>query len=234
MTTIETLDRRYYPGYVDEHTRFDTLIRSYLRPGVAALDAGAGRGVMYPYDYRESIGRMAGADTDPAVMENANLTDGVIADLAHLPYEEGVFDLVFSKYVFEHLERPLPVMRELRRVMKPRGHLLIHTPNRWHYVAIAATLTPTSFHAWFNARRGRVEADTFPTRYRANDRRTLERLAAAAGFRLVRLDLLETKPDYLYFHPLAYGAGILYERVVNRWPSLADLRVQIIADLLAI
>jgi SAM-dependent methyltransferase len=234
MTTIEKLDRRYYPGYVDEHTRFDTLIRSYLRPDVATLDAGAGRGVMYPYDYREIVERMAGADTDPAVMDNANLTDRVIADLAHLPYEEGVFDLVFSKYVFEHLERPLHVMRELRRVMKPRGHLLIHTPNRWHYVAIAATVTPTSFHAWFNARRGRVEADTFPTRYRANDRRTLERLAAAAGFRIVGLDLLETKPDYLSFHPLAYRAGILYERVVNRWPSLAVLRVQIIADLLAI
>jgi SAM-dependent methyltransferase len=234
MTTIEQLDRRYYPGYVDEHTRFDTLIRSYLRPDVAALDAGAGRGLMYPYDYREIVGRMAGADTDPAVMENANLSDGVIADLAHLPYEEGVFDLVFSKYVFEHLERPLPVMRELRRVMKPRGHLLIHTPNRWHYVAMAATVTPTSFHAWFNARRGRVEADTFPTRYRANDRRTLERLATAAGFRIVRLDVLETKPDYLSFHPLAYRAGILYERVVNRSPSLADLRVQIITDLLAI
>jgi hypothetical protein len=79
-----------------------------------------------------------------------------------------------------------------------------------------------------------VEADTFPTRYRANDRRTLERLATAAGFRIVRLDVLETKPDYLSFHPLAYRAGILYERVVNRSPSLADLRVQIIADLLAI
>jgi SAM-dependent methyltransferase len=234
MTTIEKLDRRYYPRYVDEHTRFDSLIRNYLRPDVAALDAGAGRGLMYPYDYREIVGRMAGADTDPAVMENANLSDRVIADLAHLPYEEGVFDLVFSKYVFEHLERPLPVMRELRRVMKPGGHLLIHTPNRWHYVAIAATLTPTSFHAWFNARRGRVEADTFPTRYRANDRRTLERLAAAAGFRIVMLDILETKPDYLSFHPLAYRAGILYERFVNRWRSLADLRVQIIADLLAI
>jgi hypothetical protein len=101
-------------------------------------------------------------------------------------------------------------------------------------VAMAATVTPTSFHAWFNARRGRVEADTFPTRYRANDRRTLERLATAAGFRIVRLDVLETKPDYLSFHPLAYRAGILYERVVNRSPSLADLRVQIIADLVAI
>jgi len=231
MATIEQLDRHFYPGYVDEHVRFDAAIRRYLRPDAAVLDAGAGRGVMYPYDYREHVARMAGADTDPAIAENANLTDAAVADLASLPYEDASFDLVFSKYVFEHLERPVAVMRELRRVLKPGGHLLVHTPNRWHYVAMFATLTPTRFHVWFNARRGRVEADTFPTRYRANDGRTLERLAASSRFGLVELDLFETKPDYLYFHPWAYRAGITYERIVNRFESLAPMRVQLIADL---
>jgi SAM-dependent methyltransferase len=233
VVTIEELDRRYYPDYVDEHARFDALIRRYLRPGASVLDAGAGRGVMYPYDYRRVVGRMAGADTDPAVLENTNLTDAAVADLSHLPYEDGTFDLVFSKYVFEHLDRPQDVMRELRRVMKPGGHLLIHTPNRWHYVAMLATLTPTRFHSWFNAKRGRVSADTFPTRYRANDRRSFERLGSRTGFRVIEVSLLETKPDYLYFHPLAYRAGIAYERMVNRWRALEPIRVQIIADLIA-
>jgi SAM-dependent methyltransferase len=234
VTTIQELDHRYYPGYVDEHARFDALIRTHLRPGLAVLDAGAGRGVMYPYDYAEIAGRVAGADTDPAVMENTNLTDAAVAELAHLPYDDGTFDLVFSKYVFEHLDSPRDVMRELRRVIKVGGHLLVHTPNRWHYVAMLATITPTRFHAWFNAKRGRVDADTFPTRYRANDRRTLERLGAATGFRVAEVMLLETKPDYLYFHPLAYRAGIAYERAVNRWSFLAPIRVQIIADLVAV
>jgi SAM-dependent methyltransferase len=234
MTSIEQLDRRFYPGYVDEHARFDEMIGRYLEPGVAVLDAGAGRGVMYPNDYRRVAARVAGVDTDPAVMENRNLTDAALADLSHLPYEDGAFDLVFSKYVFEHLEHPIPVMRELRRVMKPGGHLLIHTPNRWHYVALAATATPTRFHAWFNAKRGRIEADTFPTRYRINDSKTIRRAAAASRFRVVSLEFLETKPDYLYFHPLAYRAGIGYERVVNRWGELARFRVQILADLEAV
>jgi SAM-dependent methyltransferase len=231
MTTIEQLDRRFYPGYVDEHARFDALIRRYLAPDAAVLDAGAGRGVMYPYDYRDRVARMAGVDTDPAVMDNVNLTDAAVADLATLPFGDAEFDLVFSKYVFEHLDRPLTVMRELRRVLKPGGHLLVHTPNRWHYVALSASVTPTRFHVWFNERRGRVEADTFPTRYRANDRPTLERLARGSRFRLVELDLFETKPAYLYFHPWAYRAGIAYERLVNRSDALARFRVQLIADL---
>lgn len=232
--SIEDLDRRYYPGYVDEHARFDAAIRAHLREGIAVLDAGAGRGVQFPYDFKDVAARMAGTDTDPAVAENENLTEGVVADLGSLPFGDAEFDLVFSKYVFEHLDRPLRVMRELRRVMKPRAHLLVHTPNRWHYVALFATLTPTRFHAWYNARRGRVEADTFPTRYRANDPKTLQRLAMASGFRVVSIDLFETKPDYLYFSPVAYRAGIAYERLVNRIGALARFRVQLIADFEAV
>lgn len=234
MRTIEELDRRFYPGYVDEHARFDALIRTYLKAGIAALDAGAGRGVMYPYDYRDTVARMAGVDADPAIRSNANLSDAVVADLAHLPYDDAEFDLVFSKYVFEHLDRPLDVMRELRRVLKRGGHLLIHTPNRWHYVALIATVTPTSFHAWFNAKRGRVEADTFPTRYRVNDRTRIERLSMASGFRVVSIERIETKPDYLSFHPIAYRVGIVYERVVNRSEAFARFRVQLLADLEAV
>ena len=125
-------------------------------------------------------------------------------------------------------------MRELRRVMRPGGHLLIHTPNRWHYVALFATLTPTSFHAWFNSKPAHQRRHVSDSVSSQRQKRALERLASGSGFRVVRLDLLETKPDYLYFHPLAYRAGIVYERIVNRWPGLARFRVQIIADLEAI
>ncbi len=234
VTRIEDLDRRYYPGYVDEHAKFDSLIRGYLKPGMSVLDAGAGRGVQFPYDYVQVAARMAGADVDPSVTENANLTDAVVTDLSRLPYGDAEFDLVFSKYVFEHLDRPVDVMSELRRVMKSGAHLLIHTPNKWHYVATFATITPTRFHAWFNAKRGREEVDTFPTRYRANDRKTLERLAMVCGFRVVAIQHIETKPDYLLFHPLAYRLGIAYERLVNRFEAMARFRVQLLIDLEAV
>jgi SAM-dependent methyltransferase len=140
---------------------------------------------------------------------------------------------VFSKFVFEHLDRPLAAMRELRRVTRPGGHLVIHTPNRFHYVAIGAMLTPHRFHRWYNARRGRAELDTFPTRYRANDRRTLRDLAARSGYRIEHLYLLEPRPTYLDFHPLAYLLGIAYERIVSRTDALRDLRCVIVAVLVA-
>ena len=84
---------------------------------------------------------------------------------------------------------------------------------------------------WLLMTHDRVEADTFPTRYRANDRATLERLAKASRFRLVDLELFETKPDYLYFHPWAYRAGIAYERVVNRSDALARFPAEAWAEV---
>lgn len=232
--TVSDLDARYYRGYVDEHELFDGMIRARLRPGMSVLDAGAGRGLMYPHDYGEIAGRMVGVDTDPAVHHNPNVDETVLAPLETLPFPDATFDLVVSKYVFEHLDRPQAVMMELRRVMRAGAHLLVHTPNRRHYVALAARLTPTRFHAWFNESRGRPAEDTFPTRYRANTRPTLERLAMATGFRVVEFRAIETKPDYLTFSPIAYRAGIGYERVVNRWPSLEGFRVQLLADLEAV
>lgn len=231
---IRRLEMRYYPEYEDEHTAFDEMISRYSRPGWIVLDAGAGRGLRYDFACRSEASRFAGADMDAGVLENPLLADATVADLADLPYPDATFDLVISKYVFEHLERPLSVMRELRRVLKPGGHLCIHTPNRWHYVALAAAATPTRFHRWYNERRDREAVDTFPTAYRANDRRTLERLARAARFRITELRSIETKPDYLFFHPLAYRVGVAYERFVNRSDRWAGLRVQLLVAMEAV
>jgi SAM-dependent methyltransferase len=228
MASIDALDARFYPGYVDEHARFDGVVRHYLRPDAVVLDAGAGRGRQYPYDYRTSVSRVVGVDAGVEIAANQNVDDAVVADLAALPFDVATFDLVFSKYVLEHLTDPVGVFRELRRVTKPGGHLVVHAPNRFHYYAIAARITPHRFHVWFNEKRGQAEEDTFETRYRANDRFALRRIAGASRWRIAELDLFETKPAYLFFHPLAYRAGIAYERTVNRFRALQDLRCNII------
>lgn len=234
MHSIAELDARYYPSPIDDHARFDEAVRRHLRETSIVLDAGAGRGVRNPYDYRDLVARIVGVDVSANIQENRLVHAAVRGDLTRLPFRDGTFDLVFSKFVFEHLREPLGSMRELRRVTKPGGHLVIHTPNRYHYVAVGAMLTPQRFHRWFNARRGRDELDTFPTAYRANDRRTLRRLAERSGYRIERLDLLEPRPTYLSFHPLAYRVGIAYERAVATTDLLAGLRCVIVADLRAV
>ena len=46
------------------------------------------------------------------------------------PYKDGTFDLVLCSEVIEHLpQSPIPAIREMYRVTKTGGHVLITTPN---------------------------------------------------------------------------------------------------------
>jgi SAM-dependent methyltransferase len=174
------------------------------------------------------VQRVVGVDLEEGVLKNPNLDEAHVSELSNLPFDAASFDLILSRSVFEHFDNPVPVLKELRRVLRPGGHLIFRTPNRFHYFAIAASLTPHRFHQWFNEKRGFAAEDTFPTFYRANDRFTLRKLARATGFSVRELELFEIKPSYLFFHPVAYRAGIGYERVVRRFDRLKDLRSIII------
>jgi hypothetical protein len=79
-------------------------------------------------------------------------------------------------------------------------------------------------------RRGRRE-DVFPTRYRANSPGDPRALAAGAGLEVVRVELLEGRPEYLRFSAPIDLLGWLYERLVNRVPGLAWLRVLLVVEL---
>ena len=56
-------------------------------------------------------------------------------------------------------------------------------------------------------------------------------LAAGAGLEVVRIELIEGRPEYLRFSAPTYLLGWLYERVVKRVPGLAWLRVLLVVEL---
>jgi SAM-dependent methyltransferase len=49
----------------------------------------------------------------------------VAADLTHLPYADTSFDAIVCGWVLEHLPDPCPGLRELARVLRPGGKLLL-------------------------------------------------------------------------------------------------------------
>jgi SAM-dependent methyltransferase len=228
------LDRTFYPSLDDQWTArlYHDFVTRYIRTSDVLLDYGAGRGKETLHGFKSEVARSVGVDVDAAVLENEAIDQGhVIEPYGRVPYPDATFDVVVSAYVLEHLGEPDRVFAEIRRVLKPGGHFVFLTPNKRHYVPMAASLTPHAFHLWVNSRRGLADRDTFPTVYRANTPDAIRGLAQRNGFSVADLQMIEGRPEYLRpFGPL-YLAGIGYERVVNAIPFLAPFRVVMLGAL---
>ena len=112
----------------------------YLRPapGVRVLDAGCGRGEVLLACARRGAD-VAGIDYSEAAVEITRETleevpgaDVRQGDISKLPWPDGSFDRVLSGDVIEHLDPEVgeAMLREAHRVLRPGGHLVLHTaPN---------------------------------------------------------------------------------------------------------
>ena len=227
------LDRGRYSKFPNrwDDLLFHSFIEERLTPTTVLLDLGAGAGIVPEMNFKDRVQRVCGVDPDPRVVDNPYLDEGRVGFGEKIPYEDETFDLVVCDNVLEHLDRPSEVFNEVRRVLKPGGRFVAKTPNFWHYVALGATLTPHSFHQRFNAARGRRGEDTFPTRYRANTRRDLRRLARETEMELVSCSMIEGRPEYLRRWWPAYLIGAAYERLVNSSALFEPFRVILIAEL---
>jgi SAM-dependent methyltransferase len=230
---IARMDRRFYPavsGNWDDQL-FAERISAILRVDDNVLDLGAGAGIIAAMNFRGKAKRICGIDLDPRVVDNPFLDEGQVCDANSIPYPDNSFDVIFSDNVFEHLEHPELVLKEAARVLKPGGRLLFKTPNRMHYMPLIARMTPHRFHQFVNRLRGRDEVDTFPTFYRANTPQAVKNLASGIGFLVRRVELIESRPEYLRINALSYLVGIAYERLVNSFSGMARFRILLIADL---
>jgi len=221
----------YSPEYWDNDHVFLRAIEACIGPGSVVLDLGAGAGLKFKYALKSKVepkGEIVGADFDARVCENPLLHRGVVIDGARLPFEDNTFDVVFSRYVLEHVANSAEFLDEVSRILKPGGSFIYLTPNKWHYVAIASRCTPHSFHAWYNRLRGREETDTFPTLYRLNSRSAVRRHFARSGFLEENLIMRECCPNYLMLTAPLFLLGVAFERLVNSSQVFAGLRVNIL------
>jgi 2-polyprenyl-3-methyl-5-hydroxy-6-metoxy-1,4-benzoquinol methylase len=100
-----------------------------LPPGARVLDAPCGGSAALTLAMIEQGFSAVGADLDHEaetrlgkVFERVNL-DG------RLPWQDQSFDAVFSTEGIEHLENHFSFLREMRRILKPGGVLVLTTPN---------------------------------------------------------------------------------------------------------
>lgn len=91
------------------------------------LDVGCGR---KPYRGRVPASRYVGVDVDTPVTRALAAAD-VFYDGRTLPFADGSFDGVICSQVLEHVFEPEAFVRELRRVLRPGGRLVLAVPFAW-------------------------------------------------------------------------------------------------------
>jgi SAM-dependent methyltransferase len=117
--------------------RLVELARRHLGPGrPTALDVGCGPGL---FDrHVASAFELHGVDVSPAMVERARETNpGVeyaVSEERWLPHADGRFDLAFAVCVIHHVAAPdrLPLLREMRRVVRPGGLVAVFEHNPWN------------------------------------------------------------------------------------------------------
>jgi SAM-dependent methyltransferase len=90
------------------------------------LDVGCGTGALGRHRPSPDI-EIHGVDVDPAALRQAarfEVVQCVNLDSSPLPYPDASFDAVLAKDVFEHVQDPSQLTREIYRVIRPGGRLL--------------------------------------------------------------------------------------------------------------
>lgn len=113
-------------------------LRQYLAQlpaGLSVLDAGAGelRNKAYcthlqyvSQDFCQYEGKGDGVALQTG---NWNTTKiDIVSDITAIPVPDSTFDIVLCTEVMEHVPDPLNALRELARVVKPKGQLIITAP----------------------------------------------------------------------------------------------------------
>jgi len=184
-----------------------------VQPGCRWLDLGCGRQIVPEWACDPAVqsalaaraALLIGADVDDSIREHELIRNRVIAIGEALPFRDSCLDLVTANVVVEHVADPQFVLRELKRVLSPGGLFVFHTPNAWNYLVILARLFP------YRVKRklvflieGRKEEDVFPTYYRMNSLRAIEKLGREGGWEIILLKAVGSSGTFGRWGPLGW------------------------------
>jgi SAM-dependent methyltransferase len=164
----------------DEELIHEVMLRHLPRDGLIA-DAGCGTGKWTSHLRRRGY-RTIGIDISPRAAATARARDPalalVVGDTRRAPLGDHAFDAVISLGVVEHEESgPVPALRELHRLLKPGGTLVLDVP----YNSPLRRLVTNRVHDWVTRRRRRAGWKLGFTEYRFSGRE-VRRFLEEAGF----------------------------------------------------
>ena len=171
---LEAFVSHLYPGGRDALAASAMFVNAPGREGGSLLDIGCGAGDLM-ITMRDLGWHVTGVETDPQAAERAlhRGLDVRNGGLEEARFAGASFDAVTMAHVIEHVHDPVRLLAECSRILKPRGSLVILTPNS---------------ASWGHRHFGRNWMPLDPPRHiRVHNRNNLRRLLEAAGLAPVRV-----------------------------------------------
>lgn len=133
----------------------------------------------------------------------------VLHDLNNFPYpfEDNMFDVVEANHVLEHMDKVFLVMKEIHRILRPGGRLLLKVPH------FSRGFTHAEHSHGFDV--------TFPLYFNRN--------FAKSGFFGVEFKLEKTKLRWIAFFNLMPSLG--YSRITISLLSILNIIISFLANL---
>ena len=145
--------------------------------GGTIVDVGCGTGNLLPF-VRERFARYVGSDV---VRYNGLPADAEFhpldLDTGRLPLPDGSADVAVAVEVIEHLENPRALVRELTRLVRPGGWVVVTTPNQLSLLSKLGLVLLDEFPMFRGA--------NYPAHLTALLEIDLRRMAAEGGWRQV-------------------------------------------------
>jgi SAM-dependent methyltransferase len=210
---------KYYPsGYYGSGKRFtgmvewllDNLhnyrayqIEQHQHPG-KVLDIGCGRGLLLNKLRQrgwDPIGTELSEDAAAFARDRLGLTV-ITQPLEEINFPSNEFDLVILWHVLEHVASPRDALREVSRILKPGGTLLVAVPNFGSWEA------RWSRNLWFHLDVPRHLTHFTP--------KTLGRLLADAGIPITAVNFFSAEYDFFSFvQPVENKFGLRHNLLYN-------------------
>lgn len=122
-------DRKYLEYDVPDYKIIGN--RRFKNKKILVLGAGTARDIKYLI----KDNKVYAQDISKTAIKHLN-TLGIIASEGDLnktlKYDDKVFDLIIAKDILEHLYNPMMLLKEMGRVLRPSGYVVINVPNHFY------------------------------------------------------------------------------------------------------
>ena len=141
--------------------RLEAIRRLPIRPGDNVLEVGIGTGINAPLYPRDCL--VTGIDFSVSMLEKARRritahgirnVELMRMDAADLQFPDGSFDVVYAPYVISVVPDPVQVAREMLRVCRVGGHIVVLNHFRSEHPVLSraeALISPLTVHVGFRS-----------------------------------------------------------------------------------